>query len=282
MAGEMKQLTKKQMAEMMGFNRSFLYYQSNQTVVDGKLGEQIGLVMGINPGYGHRRIALAFGAGKVNRKRVLRVMKKFNLKPKISRKRLRKKKDENRPVAQYSNLVELVPQQEINKPDLIWVSDFTYLKFRQTFIYLATILDQFTREVVGWQVSSYHNQALVLGALVHALGNKHYHLPEYLHSDQGSEYDSQTYTELAESLGIQISMSRKKSPWENPHQESFYSHFKLESNNFKQLENSGEFIEAIYQAINYYNNRRIHTALKMSPSEFRRQFNQAEGSDCVF
>ena len=134
MAGEMKQLTKKQMAAMMGFNRSFLYYQSNQTVVDGKLGEQIGLVMGINPGYGHRRIALAFGPGKVNRKRVLRVMKKFNLKPKISRKRLRKKKDENRPVAQYSNLVELVPQQEINKPDLIWVSDFTYLKFQQTFI----------------------------------------------------------------------------------------------------------------------------------------------------
>lgn len=207
----MKQLRKKQLAAIMELSRSFLYYQPKQAVVDRELRKQIEVVMRINPSYGHKRIALAFGLGKVNKKRVLRIMKKYHLQPRRTRKRLRKKKDENKPAVQYLNLVESLSQKPINQPDLVWVSDFTYLKFQQSFIYLATILDQFTREVVGWHLSGSHNQALVLGALVYALKNSRYSVPQYLHSDQGSEYISQAYTELVKSLGIQISMSRKRS-----------------------------------------------------------------------
>lgn len=281
MASQMKQLTKFKLAEVLNISRSFLYYQSKQKEVDKELKKQIELVMALHSAYGHKRIALAFGLGKINRKRVLRVMKKFNLEPVKSRRKPRKRKDENKTEAEYINLVGVLPKETINMPNLVWAADFTYLKFNGSFIYLATVLDQFTREVIGWNIASSHNKALIIGALIDALENNKCQIPRYLHSDQGSEYDNQAHLNLAESLGIKISMSRKQSPWENPYQESFYSHFKLELGKMSQFNSLGELIENIHQTINYYNNQRIHTALKMPPAEFRKQFEQTKTSDCV-
>lgn len=281
MASQMKQLTKLKMAEVLNMSRSSLYYQSKQEAADKELRKQIEMVIGLHPAYGHKRITLAFGLGRINKKRVLRVMKKFNLKPEKSRRKPRKREGENKVESKYMNLIESLPKETIKKPSLVWVADFTYLKFNGSFIYLATVLDQFTREVMGWNIANNHNQSLVIGALVDALENNHYQTPQYLHSDQGSEYEAQAHLHLAESLGIKISMSRKQSPWENPYQESFYSHFKLELGKTSQFNSLGELIESIHQTINYYNNQRIHTALKMSPAEFRRQFEQTKLSDCV-
>lgn len=250
----------------MGISRSSLYYRYKKPLIDEEVRRQIEAVLADNPAYGHRRIALAL---KLNKKRILRVMKKYQIKPYRRRRKPRKTDDEGKPHAKYENLIEgFCPI----RPDIVWVSDFTYLRFQERFIYLSTIMDVFTREVVGWNVSRFHNQELVLGALEQALGHPQHSIPIFLHSDQGSEYDSQAYAAVAEDLKIKISMSRKQTPWENPYQESFYSQFKLDLGDPDRFETLGELVEAIHQTVYYHNHQRIHTALKMSPVEFREQY----------
>lgn len=137
-------------------------------------------------------------------------------------------------------------------------------------------MDLYTREIIGINISRYHNKELVLGALQDAL--KSHDPPDIIHSDQGSEYNSDRYTSYAISLGIQISMSAKSSPWENGFQESFYSHFKVYLADVDRFESLGELVEEIYVAMNYYNNRRIHSSLKMTPQEFRELFYRKWGT----
>jgi len=266
----MIQLTLTQLAKIFNFRRSVFYRELTRPVGDAKLKEKIVKVMDLNPSYGHKRIALEL---KLNHKRILRVMNRFNLRPERVRQRLwpDKPEDKGKHPVKYQNLIEgVVPL----KPNHIWVSDFTYIWFHDRFVYLATIIDRFTREVLGWNISLHRNQALTIGALTQALKQTGFILPGYLHSDQGTPYDALAYAGLAESLGITISMSHKASPWENPHQESYYSHFKLDLGNPERFETLGELIEAIYQTINYYNHRRQHTILKMPPVKFREQYYQ--------
>lgn len=266
----MVQITISQLAVIFNLRRSIFYCKLTKPLDDLDLKDRIEKVMEDNPAYGHKRIALEL---KLNHKHILRVMNQFNLHPKRVRQRLWPDKplDKAKLPTKYLNLIK-----EINpvKPNHIWVSDFTYLRFNFGFVYLSTIVDRYTREVVGWNISKYHNQALVIGALTQALKQRSFQLPQYLHSDQGSEYDSLAYLKLAESLGIKISMSKKASPWENPHQESYYSHFKLDLDNPNRFETLGELIEAVYQTINYYNQKRIHSVLKMPPVKFREQYDR--------
>lgn len=94
--------------------------------------------------------------------------------------------------------------------------------------------------------------------------------PKIVHTDQGSEYQSKDYLSMLSKLGIQVSMSKKASPWENAYQESWYDNFKTDLGlEFDRFEGIGELIEAIYQTIFYYNNQRIHTKLKMPPARFK-------------
>lgn len=258
--------TKTQLARDLGISRSMLYYQPKQPGIDEVVKSEIKTVLAANPSYGHKRIALAL---ECNKKRILRVMKKFDIKPYKRRvKRLRKKADEGKPSAPFLNLIEHICPI---RPNIIWVSDFTPISFHQRLIYLSTILDLFTREILGWHILTRHPKELVLEALEQAL-SKTNKLPEIIHSDQGSEYDSQAWANLIQSQGIKVSMSRKASPWENGYQESFYSQFKVDLGNPNQYETLGELVEAIHQTIFYYNYKRIHTKLKMSPKQFREQF----------
>ena len=105
-----------------------------------------------------------------------------------------------------------------------------------------------------------------MGAVLNALEN--YLPPKIIHSDQGSEYDSQDFIDLIENLKIDISMSRKGSPWENGHQESFFGHLKDEGGNLNRFETLGELVEELYRMLYYYNNLRIHTKLKMTPKQY--------------
>lgn len=268
-----KRLTKTELAKRLDISRSSLYYQHKRPLIDEEVKRQIEAVLADNPAYGHKRIALAL---KLNKKRILRVMKKYQIKPYRRRRKPRKKDDEGKPDTKHENLIEgFCPIG----PDIVWVSDFTYIRFQERFIYLSTIMDIYTREVVGWNISRFHNQELVLGALEQALSHPQHSIPRYLHSDQGNEYDSQAYTAVAGDLGIKISMSRKQSPWENPYQESFYSQFKLDLGDPNRFETLGEIIEAIHQTMYYYNHKRIHTSLKMSPVDFRKQF-EREDLEC--
>lgn len=262
-------LTKKALAQKLGVSRASLYYQKRRPVIDEEVKMQIESVMTDNPRYGHKRIALNL---KLNKKRILRVMKVFNIKP--FRRRVskpRKKADEGKAEAKYQNLIKLFCPI---RPNLVWVSDFTYIKYRGRFLYLATIMDLYTREIIGWNISRFHNQELVLGALTDALNRNLNIPPVYFHSDQGSEYDSEVFTNFLKNLNTQISMSKKASPWENGFQESFYSEFKMDLGDQNRFESLGELIEAIHQTIYYYNHKRIHTALKMSPVDFKRKYRQ--------
>jgi transposase InsO family protein len=154
----------------------------------------------------------------------------------------------------------------IDAPYLVWVSDFTYLPFFGMFVYLATVEDIFTRQIVGWQISVKHNTNLVIDALLNALSKHPY--PNICHSDQGSEYRSLRYQGNLIISRIKPSMSEKSSPWQNGFQESFYSEFKLELGHPECYPTLGELIEAIARQIHYYNNERIHTALKYPPAVF--------------
>lgn len=260
-------ITKTELAKRLGISRALLYYKHKRPLIDEEVKRQIESVLADNPSYGHKRIALAL---KLNKKRILRVMKKFNLKPYRKRKTPRKPGDERKLPAVFPNLIKNLDLSQISQ-DTVWVSDFTFIRYQESFLYLATIMDLATREIVGGNVSRFHNQELVLGALEQALSLSNHTPPQYLHSDQGSEYDSQTYTATALKLGLEISMSQKQSPWENAYQEAFYSQFKLDLGDPNRFNSLGELIEAIHHTLNYYNQRRIHTALKMSPVQFRKQ-----------
>ena len=140
-----------------------------------------------------------------------------------------------------------------------------------SFLYLATIIDIFTREIIGWNISVRHDTQLVLGAIKHAIkrtGVK----PIYLHSDQGSEYDAKAYEDYVREKGITISMSAKASPWENAFQESFYSQFKVDLGVVNRFNAVEELIEEIYQTIYYHNNSRMHTSLKTNPIAFKKAY----------
>ena len=260
-------LTKKELAQKLGVSRSSLYYEPKRPALDLELKFQIETVMTAHKSYGHKRIAPEL---KMNKKRILRVMKKFGLKP--YRRRVfkpTKKDDMGKPPTKYENLIKgWCPI----RPNVVWVSDFTYIRYKGRFIYLATIMDLFTREIVGWNVARSHNKELVIGALLDAMGRTGT-TPIYLHSDQGSEYESGEYITLAESNHITISMSKKGSPWENGFQESFYSEFKVDLGHTDRFDLLGELIEALHLQIHEYNTDRRHTSLKMmTPQQFRDQY----------
>ena len=261
-----KKSTKVEIAKSLGVSRSSLYYKPKKPDRDLETKKLIEKVMTKHKSYGHKRIAMELC---MNKKKVIRVMRKFGLKPYRRRtKKLIKPDDINKPTTVYENLIkEIVPQE----PNLIWVADFTYISWQGKFIHLATIMDLFTREIIGFAISKTHDRFMCLQALNMAF-TKTKTKPKYHHSDQGSEYDSVDYIQALIHNQIIISMSKKGSPWENGFQESFYSGFKVDLGRPDQFETLGELIEAIYLQINYYNTSRIHTSLKTNPVNFREQY----------
>ncbi|MBI3887863.1 IS3 family transposase [Candidatus Microgenomates bacterium] len=263
MGTKTNKLTKTKIAEDLGVSRQSLYYKSKQKAKDEQLKGVILGILAIHRSYGYRRVAIALG---INKKRVQRLMHKYKIRPYKRRMRWKKRLDLRREPMPYTNLIKgWFPI----KAELVYVSDFTYLPYRGQFIYLATVMDLYTREIVGWEVSLRHDSNLVLNALINGLYNSGFRLPSIIHSDQGSEYSSKGYIKFLNYLGIRISMSKKSSPWENAYQESYYSNFKTDLGlEFDRFEGLGEFVEGIHNTLNYYNDERIHTSLKMTPSAF--------------
>lgn len=252
------------LSTVLHLSRRILYKkQVSKKEQDEILKQQILSVLELHPGYGHRRIALELHVGK---KKIRRVMKQYGIKPYKRKSRWRKKRDERRMPQPYPNLVKGTCPI---KPGTVLVGDFTHLTYQSKILYVATYMDLCTREIVGWYVSNKHTKEIVLEALVDAIKTLK-EIPKIVHTDQGSEYCSKENISFLASLGIQISMSKKASPWENGYQESFYNNFKTDLGlEFDRFQTLGEFIEAIHQTISYYNTERIHTTLKMSPEQFK-------------
>lgn len=255
-------------ARILGVSRSRFYYQPKLPAKDDALKKVVELVLRDHPGYGYRRITLELRrrGQRINEKRVLRVMKKYNLWPPVwlSGKPKRRRTKGKSPPSNIPNLAEtLCPIQ----PDVVWAGDFTYIRYHSRWLYLATVIDVYTREIAGWQIGYYHTSQLVIEAIESALANR-IRAPDIFHSDQGSEYVSHECQERLAQHNIQPSHSPKGKPWKNGRQESFYNSFKRELGDISRFREFDYFYEAVAQLINYYNQRRIHSALKMPPTEF--------------
>ena len=261
-------LTKAALAARLGVSRSSLYYAQKRPKRDAEDKVKILAVMTDHLAYGHRRVAIAL---KMNHKKVARLMKKFGLKPLLHRgKRPQKPGDCGQPETGVTNVLKLLRPME---PNVVWAGDFTYLWFQDRFWYVATIIDVFTREIVGWHIANHHTTSLIADAFCDAV-RRTGTAPQYFHSDQGSEYVSGAYESLLVQHGTIPSQSRKASPWQNGFQESFYNNFKLELGDVRRFELVGALVEAIHRQIHYYNHERIHTALQMSPVSYRKSHQQ--------
>jgi putative transposase len=256
---------KSEAARLLGVARSTVYYVSKKEKADWILKGTIEEVLRNHPSYGYRRIAIHLG---MNRKKIQRVMQKFGIK---ARRRRRSKKYRKTIVSTiYANLLTTtIPAY----PHHIWAADFTEVWFEGQWVYIATVIDLYTREIVGVAVSLKKGTQLVMQALWNAL--LHHPHPVIFHSDNGSEYNAEVFIELLTDLKILISRSYPGCPWENGYQESFYGKFKLDLGDPNRNHSLGELIAAIYRTIHYYNTDRIHSALKMPPREFARRRKEA-------
>jgi len=258
-------VNKTALSKSLGIARSSLYYHPKKPREDETIKQAILAVQSDHAAYGHKRIARDLG---LNKKRILRVMKKFNLKPKIRRGAPFKPEDQN---TLPTNVLDIAATLCPIHPNVLWAGDFTYIPWEDGFLYLATVLDVFSREVVGWHIGMRHTADLVMTAFADAVMRQDQR-PAIFHSDQGSEYVSGAYERMLARLGVTPSHSPKASPWRNGYQESFYSNFKLELGNPKDYGDLGHLIEAIHRQITYYNERRIHTSLNMPPLQFRTRY----------
>lgn len=147
-----------------------------------------------------------------------------------------------------------------------WVQDFTYIWFQRQWHYLAVVLNLKTRQVLGWRLGLRHSSELTYSALLDAL-SKH-PAPAILHSDQGSEYLSHKHQLLCDKLEVTLSCSDKASPWQNGYMETWFGKFKFDLGSVTTYHDLGQLHEAIALQMHYYNTKRIHTALKMSPAAY--------------
>ncbi len=239
-----------------------LYYRRKQPDKDEHLRRRIEAVMLKHPGYGHRRVADEL---RISRNRARRVMKLYGLKPARRARVPGKPQDVGRP---ESKKPDILSKLSPIAPDTVWVADFTYIWFHNRHMYLATVMDRFTREVLGVSVMTEHSAELVVRALMMALLGAET-TPIWFHSDQGSEYTSYAVTQILVKRGIQVSHSPKSSPWRNGSQESFFGRLKVEFGDPERFSTLPELMEAIYCYIGYYNTERSHSAHRTPPAAAR-------------
>jgi transposase InsO family protein len=227
-----------------------------------------------NPYYGVARFAIALNWTEKKARRIR------NLAGIVAARRIRKRRSKAsvaevvaptnalKPYANFRN--ESKPQDGQSYARMAtsgaWVQDFTHIWFMGMWIYVATILELKTRRIVGWSVGLRHDSELVHRAVLDALSK--YSPPTILHSDQGSEYLSYRLQDLCLKMEIVLSCSDKGSPWQNGFKERFYATLKDELGVISQFKNLAELYEGIAMTIYYYNHKRIHTSLGMSPATY--------------
>ncbi len=223
------------------------------------------------PAYGYRRITaeLERRGFQVNHKHVLRLMREDNLLC-LRHKSFVVTTDSRHDLPVYPNLAQAILPDAVNQ---LWVADITYIRLRKEFVYLAVLLDAFSRRVIGWALGRTLEAELALSALRMALRQRQPAPGLVHHSDRGVQYASYAYTGLLKEHKIRISMSRKGNPYDNAACESFIKTLKYEEvyrTEYRDLADAyvsiGEFIERVY------NQRRLHSALGyVPPAEFEQK-----------
>lgn len=220
------------------------------------------------PCYGYRRVTaeLRRRGHRANHKRVLRLMREDNLLC-LRRRAWVRTTDSAHALSTYPNLARGLHPTTINQ---LWVADITYVRLLREFIYLAVILDAFSRRVIGWALEAYLDAELALAALRMALESRVVGPGLIHHSDRGVQYASAEYTELLEAFGIRVSMSRRGNPYDNAQCERFMRTLKYEEVYLSEYETRAEARASIRHFLeDVYNQRRLHSALGyVPPAEF--------------
>jgi len=208
---------------------------------------------------------------EVSRKRVARRMRELGLRSRRKR-RFKATTDSGHKLPVADNVLDR--KFDVDAPDVAWVTDITYVWTDEGWLYLAAILDLFSRRVVGHAMSERIDRALVLEALRDAVGRR---VPEaglLHHSDRGSQYASGDYQDALRDLGVVCSMSRKGNCWDNAVAESFFATLKTECIYSRRFATRAQAREAIFHFIEiFYNRHRRHSTLGyVSPMEFERKF----------
>ena len=231
--------------------------------------------------YGYRRISaeLRRRGMQVNHKKVLRVMRKDNLLA-LRRRRFVITTNSNHKFEVYLNLAR---RMKLRGTDQLWIADITYIRLRSEFVYLAVILDAFSRKVVGWALDRTLANRLTISALERAIAQRRPRPGLVHHSDRGLQYARGEYVAVLEQHGIVPSMSRPANPYDNASCESFMKTLKREeiyANRYDNLEHMRANIEEFIEQ--YYNRQRLHSALGYrSPEEFEQQSEQRNSADSL-
>jgi putative transposase len=264
----------------LGLPRSTWYRLCNGILLpdpDIELRDQIQKIALAKTVYGYRRMTAELGRSGVvvNHKRVLRIMRKDNLLC-LRKRHFITTTDSEHGLLVYPNLAAGLLVDAINQ---LWVADITYIRLRGEFIYLAVVLDAYSRRVIGWELSRRIDTALTVGALTMALSTRNIEPGLIHHSDRGVQYASQEYTGLLKEAGITISMSRRGNPYDNAKAESFMKTLKYEEVYLSEYANLTEArLKISHFLIQVYNRERLHSRLGyVPPEEFEAQlpgFNQ--------
>ncbi len=262
------------LCSLLALPRSSYYYQPVKRD-ERELREAVEEVASEFVTYGSRRVTQELRRPPhemiVNRKRIRRVMQEMGLQH-VRKRHKRRTTDSRHGFPRYPNVVA---DLEVTYPDQVWVSDITYIRLHREFVYLAVMMDVFTRTIRGWNLSRWLDQSLTLVALQRALSA---HVPYIHHSDQGVQYAANDYVDLLNKHEVLISMAARGAPEENPYAERLIRTIKEEEVYLSDYENFtdamsqiGHFMDEVYQM------KRIHSSLGyLTPIEFEELYWQSQ------
>jgi putative transposase len=263
------------LCRLLDLPRSTLYYHAHPGLDEAMLKTALLDLAAEWPTYGYRRLTWMMRrlGWPLNYKRVRRWMDELALHGAPPTRR-RRTTNSNHPFPRYPNLVQSL---EITRPDQVWVADITYIRLRREFVYLAVLMDVFTRSLRGWHLGRNLDQGLTLAALERALVVA---VPQLHHSDQGVQYAATDYVERLQRLGVTLSMAAVGEPRENGYAERLVRTIKEEE---VDLSDYHDFADAHRQITRFlddvYNRKRIHSSLGyLTPREFEDQWRRQPAS----